>query len=282
MTQLVETPAIVSLQGVTVAYPGRRAGLFDLDLEVRRGERLAVVGPNGSGKTTLLRVVTGLLVPEHGRVRVCGLDPRRASRHDLARRIAVVGAQTPLGFPYTVLEVVLMGRAPHVEGFRLESERDLEVARAAMTATDVLHLADRDFDTLSSGERQRVAIARALAQEPELLLLDEPAAFLDIKHQTDLCELLREINEENAVTIACVLHDLNLASLYFDRVAMLKGGRLYAIGAPSDVVTYAAVRDVFETDVYVDLNDLTGSLNVLPLPRRVSGSGQASAKAAKT
>jgi iron complex transport system ATP-binding protein len=258
--------AIVELRGVEFSYPGAKLRIEALDLSVARGETLAIVGPNGSGKTTLLRLIAGLLRPRTGTVRVCAMDPVAAQRRALARRVAVVGPQTPLGFGYTVLEVVLMGRAPHVDGFRLESESDLEAARRAMAATGVAELAERIYDTLSSGERQRAAVARALAQEPELLLLDEPGAFLDIKHQTALYELLLDLNENDGLTVVSVLHDLNLASLYFERVAMLDRGRLHAIGTPEEVITYSAIRKVFDTDVYVDLNDLTGSLNVLPLP----------------
>ncbi len=281
---------IVALENVTFRYPDSDVLLQGLSLEVHRGERLAVVGPNGAGKSTLLKLLSGLLVPERGSVRVCGLDPARSRRSELARRVAVVGEQGAIGFPYTALEVVLMGRAPYVQGFRLESEADVEVARRAMAATGVAELESRCFDTLSSGERQRVAIARALAQEPELLLLDEPAAFLDIRQQAALCDLLADLNRRSGVTIISVLHDLNLVALYFDRVAMMAIGdgataegdcpevvgrpgkrprprRLYAVGRPEEVLTYAAIREVFATDVYVTINDLTGKLNVLPLPK---------------
>jgi iron complex transport system ATP-binding protein len=258
---------IVALDAVTYRYRGGGGGVEDVTLEVPRGRRLAVVGPNGSGKTTLLRLLSGSLLPQRGTVRVCGDNPAAAGRACLARKVAVVGPQTQLGFPYTVVEVVLMGRAPHLEGFRLESARDLEVAREVMVATDVLRFADRPFDTLSSGERQRVSVARALAQEPDLLLLDEPGAFLDIKQASALYELLEDRNRGTGLTVISVLHDLNLASHYFHEVAMFAGGSLQAIGAPEDVMTYARIREVFDTDVYVDLNDLTGKLNILPLPR---------------
>ncbi len=138
-----------------------------------------------------------------------------------------------------------------------------------MAAMDTAHLAGRVFDSLSSGEKQRVAVARALAQEPEVLLLDEPGAFLDIRHQVDLYDLLSEKARAEHLTVVSVLHDLNLAALYFDTVAMVAGGTIYAQGPADDVVTYANVRAVFETDVYVDRNDLTGKLNVLPLPASV-------------
>ncbi len=265
MTLSEQRAPVLELEAVDFGYPGGHR-IHSVSLQVGSGENLALVGPNGSGKTTLLRLASGQLVPEGGRVRVCGLDPARTDQRRMARRVAVVGPQTVLGFPYSAEEVVLMGRAPHVDGFRLESDHDLAVAHDALDRLDVGHLAARDFDSLSSGEKQRVSVARALAQEPEVLLLDEPGAFLDIKHQVLLYDLLRRLVDSEGITVVSVLHDLNLAALYFDRVAMLRAGRLFAIGRPAEVVTYANVREVFDTDVYVDLNDLTGQLNVLPLP----------------
>lgn len=264
----------VRFQDVGFEHGARRSGrtraglnLVGIDFEVEAGGSLALVGPNGSGKTTILRLAAGELVPVSGRIEVCGLDPARSPRRELARRVAVVAAHVSVGFAYTVEEVVLMGRAPHLEGFHLESERDVDVALQAMEAMDVAHLAGRVFDSLSSGEKQRAAVARALAQEPELILLDEPGAFLDIKHQVDLYDVLMERRRRTGLTVVSVLHDLNLAALYFDRVAMLSAGRIFAQGRPDDVITYSNVREVFETDVYVDRNHLTGHLNVLPLPR---------------
>ena len=249
---------------------GRAPCLADVSLSVERGRSLAIVGPNGSGKTTLLRLAAGELAAAGGTIEICGLDPSRASRRDLARRIAVVAAHASVGFGYTVEEVVLMGRAPWLEAYRLESDDDVAIARDAMAALDVLHLAERVFDSLSSGERQRAAVARALAQQPELVLLDEPGAFLDIKHQVELYDVLLARSRDAGLTVVSVLHDLNLAALYFENVAMLHGGRIFAHGPPDDVITYANVREVFETDVYVDRNHLTGHLNVLPLRRRES------------
>ncbi len=258
-----------SLERVCFGYADGGGVLENIDLAIGRGGRLALVGPNGAGKTTLLRLFAGQVRPRSGRVAVAGMDPGRAPKRDLARRVAVVTAQAMVGFPYSVEEVVLMGRAPHVDGFRLENDHDLEVAHRAMAAMDAAHLASRVFDSLSSGEKQRVAVARALAQEPEVLLLDEPAAFLDIRHQVDLYDLLSEKARSESLTVISVLHDLNLAALYFDAVAMVAGGGIFAQGPADEVITYANVRAVVETDVYVDRNDLTGKLNVLPLPAEV-------------
>ena len=265
---MAATRTAVSLERVSFSYPDSALSMQDVSVEILAGEMVAVVGPNGAGKSTLLRLMTGFLPPTSGRALCCGVDPRSARRRDFARRVAFVATQTPLGFPYSVLEVVLMGRAPHVAGFHLESPADLAAAGAAMEATGTAELAARQFDHLSSGERQRVCIARALAQEPELLLLDEPGAFLDIRQATVVYGILRRLNRSRGTTVVAVMHDLNLVPLYFDRVVMLKAGGVRASGPPSDVLTYANVRDVFETDVYVDRNTVTGTLNIFPLPDR--------------
>ncbi|MFP6627106.1 MAG: ABC transporter ATP-binding protein [Deltaproteobacteria bacterium] len=256
--------AALILKDVSFSY-GRGCMEFEgLNLEVARGEMVAIIGPNGAGKTTLVRLVSGLERPSCGRIEVCGLDPFGGDRRRLARLLAVVGQSAELGFTFSVLEVVLMGRAPHVEGFRLESERDLAAAHAAMRFTEVHDLAARAFDTLSSGERQRVAVARALAQEPELLLLDEPAAFLDIKQETLVYQRLSRLNRDHSTTVVSVLHNLNLASVYFDRVVLLSRGRIAAVGAPADVITADNVGTVFDIEVRVERDEQSGQLNVLP------------------
>jgi len=251
---------------VAFTYSSTGSGISGLSFSVAAGGRLALVGPNGSGKSTILRLLAGQLKPRSGRLRVAGLDPTRATALEMARRVAVVSAQETVSFPFSVEEVVLMARAPHIQGFRLENGRDLDVCHAAMQAMEVTHLSGRVFDSLSSGEKQRVAVSRALAQEPEVVLLDEPAAFMDIKHQVELYDLLSGKAKDENLTVISVLHDLNLAALFFDRVAMLADSRLFAEGTPDEVITYANIREVFRTDVYVDRNHLTGQLNVLPLP----------------
>jgi iron complex transport system ATP-binding protein len=238
----------------------------DVSLAVDRGEMLGVIGPNGSGKSTLLRLLSGVLQPASGEVRVGGRPLGQYSRRDLGRRIAVVPQESFIEFPFSVIEVVLMGRSPHLGGFGFEGDLDLEVARKAMARTGVLELASRSIHELSGGERQRVILARALAQEADVLLLDEPAAFLDIRHEVEIYDLLRELLAEGK-TVVSVLHDLNLAALYCDRVALLKGGRVVKLGSANEVITYANLTAVYETEVYVDVNDITGAINVLPLSR---------------
>jgi iron complex transport system ATP-binding protein len=278
----------IRLEGVSFSY-GRRAVLEDVSLEIAPGERFGILGPNGSGKSTLVRLLSRVLRPGSGRIRLGERDLAAIPARELAREVAVVPQEIALDFPFSVTEVVLMGRSPHVAGFGFESDRDLEIAERAMSRAGVLDLADRGFTELSGGEKQRVVIARALAQEPRVLLLDEPATFLDIRHEVEIFDLLVDLCEEEGTTLVIVLHDLNLAGLYCRRLAFLRGGRILAEGATDDVLTYANVRATYDVDVYVDANDLTGRVNVLPLDRRhraelrdrFGGGGPAGASAKK-
>jgi iron complex transport system ATP-binding protein len=255
---------IVRLEEVSFAYRDRPV-LERISLQVERGERFGLLGPTGSGKSTLVRLLSRVLHPASGRILLHGRPLASYAPREVARRVAVVPQETALDFPFSVLEVVLMGRAPHLGGFAFEGERDLAAAEDAMARTGITDLAGRFFHELSGGEKQRVVIARALAQEPEVLLLDEPTTFLDIRHVVETFELLSTLSRERGITLIAVLHDLNLAALYLERLAFLKHGRLHACGDPETVLTYRTIREVYETDVYVHRNDLTDKLNVLPL-----------------
>jgi iron complex transport system ATP-binding protein len=246
---------------------GREPVITDVSLSCSPGELIGIIGPNGSGKSTLLRLLSGVLRPASGEVRVRAKRIRDYPLRELAQTVAVVPQDTRVEFPFSVTEIVLMGRSPHLGGFAFENDRDLQVARAAMQRAGVLHLAGRSILELSGGERQRVILARALAQEASILLLDEPTAFLDIRHEVEIYDLLQDLQREGK-SIITALHDLNLAALYCDRVALLKAGRLVRVGPPSEVITYAALTEAYETEVYIDLNDVTGTVNVLPLSRK--------------
>jgi iron complex transport system ATP-binding protein len=239
--------------------------LTQVSFTVRRGEVFGLLGPNGSGKSTLIRLVSGVLVTQQGYVECGGRDVRAYPRDELARLVAVVPQETTIDLPFAVLEVVLMGRSPYVGPFGFEGEHDLEVARCAMEQTGVSPLADREIHTLSGGERQRVILARALAQEPRFLLLDEPTAFLDIKHQVEVYDLLQRLTRTSQLSVLVSMHDLNLAALYCDRIALLKNGRVFAQGTPEEVLTYTSIKAVYETEVYIGLNDITGKVHILPL-----------------
>ena len=245
---------------------GQGTVIDDLSFSLAPGEMLGIIGPNGSGKSTLLRLLSGVLEPAGGEVRLYDRPLASYTRRQLGQAIAVVPQDTVIEFPFSVTEVVLMGRSPHLGGFAFEGDHDVQVARQAMHRTGVLDLAHRSIHELSGGERQRVILARALAQEAGILLLDEPGAFLDIRHEVEIYDLLQDLQREGRSVIT-VLHDLNLAALYCDRVALLKAGQLFRLGTPAEVITYAALTEVYETEVYVDTNDITGAVNVLPLSR---------------
>lgn len=257
--------AAIALRGVEFGY-GAELVLHDITCALERGEFLGIIGPNGSGKSTLLRLMSGYLQPRRGEVRVAGQPVAAWERAALGRVVGVVPQDTTVAFPFTVMEMVLFGRTPHAAGFGFDSAEDLAAARRALERTATAALAHRRVTELSGGERQRVILARALAQEPEILLLDEPAAFLDIRHEVEMYDLLRAL-QRGGMTVASVLHDLNIAALYCDRLILLHEGRIVQVGTPAEVMTYATLTAVYGTEVYVALNDITGALNVLPLSR---------------
>jgi len=253
---------LVEFRNVSFAYQvaegTRPFALRDMSFEFAHGEIIGGIGPNSSGKTTLIRLLTRVLEPASGEIHLEGVSVRRLSRTDLARRVAVVPQGILPQFPFTVGELVLMGRYPHDPGRYFESPRDRAVAREAMEATGVLELADMPLEHLSGGERQRAVIARALAQEPRLLVLDEPTAHLDLRYQVEAAALLRRLNRERGTTVLLVSHDLNLAAEVCDRLLLLNGGRAAAIGAPEAVLDEALLASVFGCAVIVDKNETTG------------------------
>jgi iron complex transport system ATP-binding protein len=249
---------LLNVDNVSFRYDGQWV-LRGIDFEVEKGDFLGIIGPNGSGKTTLLRVIDGILAPQEGAVLLEGTEIGKLRREALARSVAVVPQYSALAFPFSVEEVVLMGRAPHLGRWRFEGDEDRLIARKAMEMTDTLGLSARDMESLSGGERQRVLIARALAQEPRLMLLDEPTAFLDIRHQVDFFDRIRSLNRDRGLTVIAVTHDINLAAHYCDRIILLKDGRIEAAGPVDAVITEENIRKAYETRVMVDRHPGTGS-----------------------
>jgi iron complex transport system ATP-binding protein len=256
-------PAI-RIDHLAFAY-GARTVLDDVSLRVAKGEMVGILGPNGSGKTTLLKILSAVLSGS-GKVELNGRSIRAYGRRELSRLFAVVPQESQVNFPFTVAEIVLMGRASHHHPLGLEGASDVEAARKSMEATETASLADRYLHELSGGEKQRVMIARALAQEAEILLLDEPAAFLDLKHQVRAFELMRRLNRERGLTIVAALHDLNLAALFFPRLVLLAEGRIYRDGSAIEVLTEENIREVYGIGVRVRRDESDDRLHIFLSP----------------
>jgi len=253
----MDSNVILSIQDIACSY-GAYPVLEGISFSVGRGECMGICGPNGSGKSTLLRALSKALAPFRGTVLLEQAEVSRMSARDLARRMAFVPQDTAVDFDFSAWEIVLMGRSPHLGRLESEGAEDFRIAREAMEQTGTLHLKDRSIRTLSGGERQRVIIARALAQRPDIILLDEPTAHLDISFQFEILDLLRRLSRERAITMLIVFHDLNLAAQFCDRIVLLKGGRIYALGDPETILTAENIGHVYGSRVWVRRNPTTG------------------------
>jgi len=264
---------------LTLTY-GERVALRDVSLSLAKGELLGVVGPNASGKSSLIRAITNVVTPQHGEVRLDGSPVRRLSQREMAQRVAVVPQNPSLPEAFTALEVVLMGRTPHLGLLQSERRADWAAVRRALEQTDAWHLVDRRIGELSGGERQRVVVARALAQETPLLLLDEPTAHLDVGHQATVLELVLRLCRSDGAdscpkAVLAVVHDLTLAAQYCDRLAMLSEGRLVALGSPQEVLAPQVLASVYHTQVSVFPHPLTGRPVVTPAMNGAASGGHA-------
>lgn len=252
----------IEILGVDCYY-GSIQALEDISFEVNEGDFFGIIGPNGSGKTTLLRCITKVLRPKVGAVLLDENSVSDMDREKIAKNIGVVPQNSPLTFPFTVLDIVLMGRTPHFGRFARETKKDLKIAKKAMKLTNVAHFADRTINELSGGESQRVIIAKALTQEPKVLLLDEPTLHLDINHQLEILKLIRGLNEREKLTVIAVFHDLNLAARFCDKLLLLNSGKIHSIGSVEDVLTPKNIKIVYQVDVQIARHPLTDSLNVV-------------------
>jgi iron complex transport system ATP-binding protein len=282
---MIPKPPAYSVKDLSYRYGTRRHkpggqgewSLRNISFEVRDGEILGVLGPNGSGKTSLLKLLGRIMRPETGSIELFGSDVTGMLQDVVARLVAFVPQEHQQIFPFSIMETVLMGRFPHrargrFGSFGWEGESDLRMAQDAMKDMDVLHLADRSIHDVSSGERQRTMIARALAQQPRVLLLDEPTAFLDLNHQVEICRILRKLNDERGLAVVLVSHDLNMAGQYCDRIMLMENGGLFRIGTPDDVITPGALSAVYHCDVLVDRHPGSGLPRVTLPGRQTAGS----------
>ena len=255
---------------VSFSYRRGRETSLVLDrvsIDVAQGAIVGLLGPNGSGKTTLLRIIAGMLPPQSGRVLLNGQPIGTLTRRQLAQRVAVVPQETHSTFDFTVLDIVLMGRYPHLGAFELEGAEDLDIARQALKATGTSDLEARPFATLSGGEKQRVVIASALAQASDVLLLDEPTASLDLGYQFEIASLLRRLNAERSTTMVVCTHDLNFAAALCGRVVLLREGRVLHQGVINDTLTAANIRALYGVESDVRFHSGAGHLTVVPIAR---------------
>ena len=257
----------VAMERLDFAY-GKTPVLAALDLTIAAGTITGILGPNGSGKTTLVRLASAALRPTAGRIALFGDDLASLPTRERARRVAVVPQETHPVFEFTVEEIVMMGRAPHLGFLGLEAPRDRKIAKEAMERCEVAQLSSRSFRALSGGERQRVMLARALTQEARLLLLDEPTAFLDLKHRLAVYALLEKLHRDNGLTVVVVSHDINLAARHCDRLVLLKCGAIAADGTPFEVLRPEPIRAVYEVDVEIRTDPSSGRPFVIPLTPR--------------
>lgn len=238
--------------------------LKDINITIKRGEILGIIGPNGAGKTTLLKILGKILQAKEGEIswegKLLSSIPIRA----YAREVAMVPQEHQMVFPYTALEVVLMGRYPYLGGWAFETEEDHAIARSAMKILEVEDFSFRLFNELSGGEKQRVMIARALAQKAKVLLLDEPATFLDLRHQMGIFSILKELNRDQGMTLVMVSHDLNMASQFCHQLLLLDRGRMVQWGTPETVLTAERIREIYRCEVIIDSHPGTGKPRVTP------------------
>jgi iron complex transport system ATP-binding protein len=244
--------------------------LRNVSFQVPKQDFFIIIGPNGSGKTTLMKIISGLLKPRNGELKILNRSIDQYHRKALARTIAFVPQMTFADFPFTVTEIVLMGRSPYLGMLGLEEENDLEIANQAIAFTGLENLAHRKLDQLSGGEQQRVFIARAICQEPDIILLDEPTASLDLAYQVRIMDLMEQLKNEKGIAIVMVSHDVNLAAMYADHLLLLHNGQVMCQGLPDEVITYQNLEAAYGCTLLVDESPLGKSPRVTLVPRKYS------------
>ncbi|MDH3573687.1 MAG: ABC transporter ATP-binding protein [Desulfobacteraceae bacterium] len=244
--------------------------LKNVSFQVPKQDFFIIIGPNGSGKTTLMKIISGLLKPRNGELKIQNRSIDQYHRKALARIIAFVPQMTFADFPFTVTEIVLMGRSPYLGMLGLEEEKDMEIARQAIAFTGLENLAHRKLDQLSGGEQQRVFIARAICQEPDIILLDEPTASLDLAYQVRIMDLMEQLKNEKGITVVMVSHDVNLAAMYADHLLLLHKGQVLCQGLPDEVITFQTLEAAYGCTILVDESPLGKSPRVTLVPRKYS------------
>lgn len=255
---------MLKVKGVSFSLNGKKI-LQNIDFTLSTGDFIGIVGPNGAGKTTLLRLISGVIHPDEGEILIEGKNTKTLNYRKLASKVAVVPQNTFINFPFTVFEIVLMGRTPYLGRFEQEKKEDLEKAKECMNLTGIWHLRERKVTEISGGELQRAVIAQALAQDTPLLLLDEPTAHLDVNHELEVISLISRLNKEKGKAVILVSHDLNLAARYCERLILLKEGKIFAQGKVEKVLTAENIRSVYHLNALVKKHPVTGFIYTIPV-----------------
>ncbi len=266
------TTQMLNFQNVSTGY-GEKVVLKDVSFSVEKGEAVALIGSNGTGKSTLIKCVSGILPLLAGNIQICGKDLRRLKAKERAQMVAVVPQSYYVDYDFAVEDIVMMGRNPYLGFGKKESSEDVAIVEKAMKMTHTDVFAGRGYNELSGGERQRVVLARAIAQQPKIILLDEPTSALDIHHQIEVMELIQELNQKEQITILSVLHDINLASRYCNRIVMLKDGKVSADGTPEEIVNRNAMESLYNMKLLIRENSLLEKPEIVPI--RVQSEEQA-------
>lgn len=247
---------ILKIRNLNVNF-GKTKILKNISLDVKKGEFIAILGPNGSGKTTLLKSISRLTTTDRNVIYINCRDIFDMSSKELAQNISVVPQNTDVIYEFTCYDVVKMGRYPYLKKFKQESLEDIRIVENSMTATSSLNLKDRLFTEISGGERQRVILAQAIAQEPDIILLDEPISNLDPQYQIEILDTIKKLSIDKELTVISILHDFNFASMYSDKIVLIENGEVYKEGNPVEVLTTENIKSVFDTDVYVSQSPIT-------------------------
>lgn len=256
----------IEVKNLSYSVDGHKI-LTNISTKIKKSSFTSIIGPNGSGKSTFLRHLLKILPPRHNTIYIENQDVTSLNFRDLSKKIASVPQNTTVDFDFSVMDIVLMGRAPHLGRFQEETSKDLEIVEHAMEMTNTWHLKDRSIHTLSGGERQRVIISRALAQQSTIMMLDEPISHLDIHHQVEVLNITKELCRARNLTVITVLHDLNLAIQYSDYLILLDQGQIVAEGLPEAVVTKKNIQDVYGIEVWMITNPLTGKPHIIPITK---------------
>lgn len=252
----------IDINNVSFSYTPNKHALMGVNLCIPPGNFCGIIGPNGSGKTTLIKCISGYLAPEGGQILIGGKNVKEFSTREIAKAMALVQQHASLEYDFTVMDIVITGRNPHVKRLRSETQEDYDIANEALKKAGIYHLKDRIVTTLSGGEWQMMILARALCQKADIMLLDEPVTGLDIKHKVNIMSAVKRLTREQGISVVCVLHDLNLAHSFCEQIALLKNGEVYAHGAPNTVLTKSNLEHVYDTKI--NIISQNGSTFILP------------------